>query len=92
MPNKVLQKTVKISSKGQITIPKAFLESLGLKNGDFAEIIEKNNIVEFRSRQKEVNQILDLLHKNIQPDKNLLQENLDKAILEAKTQRYKNKN
>jgi|688.fasta_scaffold1575298_2 AbrB family looped-hinge helix DNA binding protein len=92
MSNKVLQKTVKISSKGQITIPKAFLENLGLKNGDFAEIIEKNNIVEFRSRQKEVNQILDLLHKNIQPDKNLLQENLDKAILEAKTQRYKNKN
>ncbi len=46
------QKIVKISSKGQITLPKAFLTKIGLDNGQNILVQLANNRIEIINEQK----------------------------------------
>lgn len=42
--------TAKVTSKGQITIPKAVRDRLGLRSGDEVEFLEEDGIVRLRKQ------------------------------------------
>jgi len=55
----------KLTNKGQITIPKAVRQSLGLHPGDKLEfIINKNDEVLFKPIVKKVDDVFGKLHKS----------------------------
>lgn len=54
-----INKSVKISSKGQITLPKIFLNKLGLQNGNSVLIEFSNNQIQISNKQRiEQNKLL----------------------------------
>jgi AbrB family looped-hinge helix DNA binding protein len=71
--------TATITSKGQITLPKAVRESLGLSSGDkLAFILNDKEEAILRPVTKSVEQVFGLLNKNGQ--KAVSVEEMDKAI------------
>jgi len=78
----------KLTNKGQITIPKAVRQSLGLHPGDKLEfIINKNNEVLFKPVVKKVDDVFGKLHK---PDrKSVSVKAMDAAIKQKMKERTK---
>ena len=68
-----------LTNKGQVTIPKAVRESLGLHTGDKLEfVINKNGEALFRPVTKKVDDLFGRLHK---PERKPVSvEEMDKAI------------
>ncbi len=83
-------KTIKISSKGQITLPKSFLDNLGLSYGQniLIQYID-NKIYIINHRQLELSKI-DSIIGSVSPSKktNLT---IDEQIEQSKKQHFKNK-
>ncbi|HFE37602.1 MAG TPA: AbrB/MazE/SpoVT family DNA-binding domain-containing protein [Gammaproteobacteria bacterium] len=70
-----------ITSKGQITLPKALREQLHLVSGDRVEfIIDKSNIVRMLPRKASVTNLKGMLPK---PDKPVTLEEMEAAIAAA---------
>jgi AbrB family looped-hinge helix DNA binding protein len=91
MSNQVFVKTAKISSKGQITLPRKIMARLGLQYGDLVDIIDENEIISISPKKNKVDNILADLRKKIKIPANLLEQDLDKAILDAKQKHYQSK-
>ncbi len=87
MVNTTLKK-IKISSKGQITLPKKLLLKLGIKYGDFVNISGDEEGLYISPRKNNVDNILDKLHCRIKIPPNLKGQDLDQAIALAKTAQY----
>jgi AbrB family looped-hinge helix DNA binding protein len=91
MSNKVLQKTVKISSKGQITIPKAFLESLGVDKNEYIILFSNDeNSVKISSLKKQAKNILKNIYGTVSP-KIKTNLSIEEQINESVTDFYNNK-
>ncbi|HGG59430.1 MAG TPA: AbrB/MazE/SpoVT family DNA-binding domain-containing protein [Gammaproteobacteria bacterium] len=70
-----------ITSKGQITLPKALRDRLQLVSGDRVEfIIDENNAVRMLPRKASVKRLKGMLPK---PDKPVTLEEMEAAIAEA---------
>jgi len=70
-----------ITSKGQITLPKALRDQLQLVSGDRVEfIIDENNVVRMLPRKASVKNLKGMLPK---PDKPVTLEEMEAAIAAA---------
>jgi bifunctional DNA-binding transcriptional regulator/antitoxin component of YhaV-PrlF toxin-antitoxin module len=83
-------KTVRVSSKGQITLPKYFLKSLGLEYGDFIDIkLDLGQISIFNQKNEIRNQIMNLVG-SVKPKINT-DLSIEEQIESAKTDFYNSK-
>ena len=81
-------KSVKVSSKGQVTLPKKLLLKMGLGYGDFVNISGDEEGLHISPLKNNVDNILDKLHCRIKIPPNLKGQDLDQAIALAKTAQY----
>jgi len=80
-------KTTKVSSKGQITLPKLFLDNLGIKFGGFISISLNYNTIEIVNKNQVIKSKLNKIMGSVKP-KIATKLNLDEQILEARNCRY----
>jgi antitoxin PrlF len=71
----------RITSKGQITMPKEVRDRLGLKPGDAVEFIEDGNRTWVRARNRSVMELAGILHRPGMKPVSL--EEMESAILDA---------
>jgi bifunctional DNA-binding transcriptional regulator/antitoxin component of YhaV-PrlF toxin-antitoxin module len=91
MITKVKSKKVKISSKGQITLPKSFLEELDLDSDQFIQIVVNNHKIEITNSKESIKDKLKKLVNSVEPKipTNL---SIEDQIDQAKQDYFGNKN
>lgn len=74
-------KTTRLSSKGQLIIPEAIRDKMGLKSGDEFVVVSEGDVIMLKSiKQPSIDELPDLLDKTHQQAK---QAGLSKADLQS---------
>lgn len=77
-----------LTNKGQVTIPKAVRESLGLNAGDKIEfIMDKEGEVRIKPVTKQVDDVFGILHKQDREPVSI--ENMDAAVKQKIKEEFK---
>ena len=77
-----------LTNKGQVTIPKAVRESLGLNAGDKIEfIVDKEGEVRIKPVTKKVDDVFGMLHKQDREPVSI--ENMDAAVKQKIKEKFK---
>jgi antitoxin component of MazEF toxin-antitoxin module len=69
-------------------LPKKLLVNLGLQYGDFVDLVGDDQGLRIFPRKEKVQNLLNNLHRQIKIPPQLLHQDLDAAIAEAKSRRY----
>ena len=80
-------RTSKVSSKGQITLPKTFLDTLGIDSGGFISISLNGSKIEIINKKQNIKSKLDKIIGSVKP-KMATSLSLEEQILEARNNHY----